>query len=113
MLFCKRQLLLQAVSGDSVVAYTAANLAGSVCGASRVTRIGFVCLAAPGWTACTPLSAHCCTRLCPVQAKPAFFCKLLEVMTKDDIALCLSPQGFSNVDPATDIFNNSNQQFWE
>lgn len=50
---------------------------------------------------------------CSVQAKPAFFCKLLEVMTNDDIALCLSPQGFSNVDPATDIFNNSNQQFWE
>ncbi len=48
-----------------------------------------------------------------LQAKPAFFCKLLEVMTNDDIALCLSPQGFSNVDPATDIFNNTNQQFWE
>jgi hypothetical protein len=50
---------------------------------------------------------------CLLQAKPAFFCKLLEVMTNDDIALCLSPQGFSNVDPATDIFNNTNQQFWE
>lgn len=49
----------------------------------------------------------------PCQAKPSFFCKLLEVMTDDDIALCLSPQGFSNVDPATDIFNNTNQQFWE
>lgn len=48
-----------------------------------------------------------------MQAKPSFFCKLLEVMTNDDIALCLSPQGFSNVDPATDIFNNTNQQFWE
>jgi hypothetical protein len=48
-----------------------------------------------------------------LQAKPAFFCKLLEVMTNDDTALCLSPQGFSNVDPATDIFNNTNQQFWE
>jgi hypothetical protein len=48
-----------------------------------------------------------------VQAKPSFFCKLLEVMTNDDISLCLSPQGFSNVDPATDIFNNTNQQFWE
>jgi hypothetical protein len=48
-----------------------------------------------------------------LQAKPSFFCKLLEVMTNDEIALCLSPQGFSNVDPATDIFNNTNQQFWE
>lgn len=34
-------------------------------------------------------------------------------MTDDSIALVLSPQGFSNVDPATDIFNNTNQQFWE
>jgi len=51
--------------------------------------------------------------LLSTQAKPSFFCKLLEVMTNDDIALCLSPQGFSNVDPATDIFNNTNQQFWE
>lgn len=52
-------------------------------------------------------------RLICLQAKPSFFCKLLEVMTNDDIAMCLSPQGFSNVDPATDIFNNTNQQFWE
>lgn len=53
-----------------------------------------------------------CVAVC-LQAKPSFFCKLLEVMTNDEIALCLSPQGFSNVDPATDIFNNTNQQFWE
>lgn len=34
-------------------------------------------------------------------------------MTNDDIALVLSPQGFSNVDPATDIYNNCNSNFWE
>jgi hypothetical protein len=56
----------------------------------------------------TPLFVHNHT-----QAKPNFFCKLLEVMTDDSIALVLSSQGFSNVDPATDIFNNTNQQFWE
>lgn len=57
------------------------------------------------------LMVLCC--FLTLQAKPSFFCKLLEVMTNDDISLCLSPQGFSNVDPATDIFNNTNQQFWE
>jgi hypothetical protein len=39
--------------------------------------------------------------------------QILEVMTDDSISLCLSPQGFSNVNPATDIYNNNNQQFWE
>jgi hypothetical protein len=47
------------------------------------------------------------------QAKPSFFLKLLEVMLDDSIALVLSPQAFSNVDAATDVFNNTNQQFWE
>ena len=31
-------------------------------------------------------------------------------MCDDTVALCLSPQAFSNVNPATDIYNNSNQQ---
>jgi hypothetical protein len=35
--------------------------------------------------------------------------QILEVMCDDGIALCLSPQGFSNVNPATDIYNNANQ----
>uniref|UniRef100_A0A383V9F4 Glycosyltransferase 2-like domain-containing protein n=1 Tax=Tetradesmus obliquus TaxID=3088 RepID=A0A383V9F4_TETOB len=48
-----------------------------------------------------------------MQAKPHFFTKILEVMCDDAVALCLSPQGFSNVNPATDIYNNANQQFWE
>ncbi|KAI8463876.1 MAG: nucleotide-diphospho-sugar transferase [Monoraphidium minutum] len=48
-----------------------------------------------------------------MQAKRNFFCKILEVMVDDSIALCLSPQAFSNVNPAVDIFNNTNQQFWE
>jgi hypothetical protein len=39
--------------------------------------------------------------------------QILEVMLDDSVALCLSPQAFSNVNPATDIFNNTNQQFWE
>jgi hypothetical protein len=48
-----------------------------------------------------------------VQAKRHLFCKLLEVMLDDEVALCLSPQAFSNVDAATDVFNNSNEQFWQ
>jgi hypothetical protein len=35
--------------------------------------------------------------------------QLLEVMVDDDVALCLTPQAFNNVNPATDIFNNTNQ----
>jgi hypothetical protein len=31
-------------------------------------------------------------------------------MVDDNVALCLSPQAFSNVNPATDIYNNTNQQ---
>lgn len=36
--------------------------------------------------------------------------QILEVMCDDSIALCLSPQAFSNVNPATDIYNNTNKQ---
>ena len=46
-------------------------------------------------------------------AKPNFFTKVLEVMVDDDVALCLTPQGFNNVNPETDIFNNLNLPFWE
>ena len=46
-------------------------------------------------------------------AKPNFFCKILEVMVDDDCALCLTPQGFNNVDAQSDIFNNLNLSFWE
>lgn len=48
-----------------------------------------------------------------MQAKPHFFLKILEVMLDDKVALCLTPQAFSNVNFATDILNNSNAQFWE
>lgn len=34
-------------------------------------------------------------------------------MVDDSVALCLTPQAFSNVDAAADIFNNANLQFWE
>jgi len=46
-------------------------------------------------------------------AKPNFFTKILEVMVDDDISLCLTPQGFNNVDAQSDIFNNLNLSFWE
>lgn len=46
-------------------------------------------------------------------AKPNFFTKILEVMVDDDVALCLTPQGFNNVDAQSDIFNNLNLSFWE
>ncbi|KAF8068163.1 midA [Scenedesmus sp. PABB004] len=39
--------------------------------------------------------------------------RVLEVMCDDAVALCLTPQGFHNVHPATDIYNNSNLQFWQ
>lgn len=46
-------------------------------------------------------------------AKPNFYTKILEVMADDDCSLCLTPQGFHNVNPQTDIFNNLNLSFWE
>jgi hypothetical protein len=46
-------------------------------------------------------------------AKPNFFTKILEVMVDDDVSLCLTPQGFNNVDAQSDIFNNLNLSFWE
>jgi cellulose synthase/poly-beta-1,6-N-acetylglucosamine synthase-like glycosyltransferase len=46
-------------------------------------------------------------------AKPNFYTKILEVMLDDDCALCLTPQGFNNVDAQSDIFNNLNLSFWE
>jgi hypothetical protein len=46
-------------------------------------------------------------------ARPNFYTKILEVMLDDDCALCLTPQGFSNVDAQRDIFNNLNLSFWE
>jgi hypothetical protein len=46
-------------------------------------------------------------------ARPNFFTKILEVMLDNDCALCLTPQGFNNVDSQCDIFNNLNLSFWE
>ncbi|KAI8463461.1 MAG: glycosyl hydrolase family 9-domain-containing protein [Monoraphidium minutum] len=37
----------------------------------------------------------------------------LEVLWDDSVALCLTPQAFSNADAAADVFNNANAQFWE
>ncbi|KAL6758953.1 hypothetical protein V8C86DRAFT_3133889, partial [Haematococcus lacustris] len=38
---------------------------------------------------------------------------IMEVMLDDNIALCLTPQAFHNIDPDTDLFNSINVQFWE
>lgn len=42
-----------------------------------------------------------------------FFCKVLEIMADDSVSLCLTPQGYHNVLPDSDIFNNVNLAFWE
>jgi endoglucanase len=42
-----------------------------------------------------------------------FFIKILEVMYDERVSLCLTPQGFHNINLASDIFNNSNLSFWE
>lgn len=36
--------------------------------------------------------------------------QVLEVMWEDDVALCLTPQAFSNIQPSADIWNNINVQ---
>jgi hypothetical protein len=38
--------------------------------------------------------------------------KVLEAMWDESVALTLTPQAFSNINPNADIFNNINQQFW-
>jgi hypothetical protein len=48
-----------------------------------------------------------------MMAKKDFYCKILEIMMDDEIALCLTPQAFHNIDPAADLFNNINILFWE
>ncbi|KAG1680162.1 hypothetical protein FOA52_000275 [Chlamydomonas sp. UWO 241] len=48
-----------------------------------------------------------------MMAKPDFFCKTLEVMADEELALCLTPQAFHNINPDGDLFNNINKQFWE
>jgi hypothetical protein len=61
------------------------------------------------FTFCPPLLPTAPPPPPPSQTTP----QILEVLCDDSVALCLSPQAFSNVDPAIDIFNNTNQQFWE
>ncbi len=39
--------------------------------------------------------------------------QVLEVMQDDNMALCLTPQCFHNIQPETDLFNSINVQFWE
>ncbi|KAF6266301.1 glycosyltransferase like family 2-domain-containing protein [Scenedesmus sp. NREL 46B-D3] len=43
----------------------------------------------------------------------SFFCRVLEVMADQDIALCLTPQNFDDVKASYDIFNCLNLSFWE
>lgn len=40
-----------------------------------------------------------------------FFRRVLEVMWDDNVALCLTPQGFSNIRPTADIWNHVNPQY--
>jgi hypothetical protein len=35
------------------------------------------------------------------------------LLQDDTVALCLTPQGYHNIRPGTDIFNNVNLGFWE
>jgi hypothetical protein len=50
----------------------------------------------------------------PTRARPPSppFPQILEAMWDDSVALCLTPQAFSNINPKADIFNNINQQVW-
>ena len=47
-------------------------------------------------------------------ANPDFFLKTLRLFDAgDNVGMVLSPQCFYNLDPAADIFNHGNVQFWE
>jgi hypothetical protein len=50
---------------------------------------------------------HCCCCCC---CCCCFAWQVLEVMWDDDVALCLTPQAFSNIHPTADIWNNINVQ---
>lgn len=39
--------------------------------------------------------------------------QILEALWDESTSLCLTPQAFSNIVPASDLFNNINTQFWE
>jgi hypothetical protein len=39
--------------------------------------------------------------------------QVLEVMWDESVGLCLTPQAFSNIPQAGDLWNNINLQFWE
>lgn len=67
---------------------------------------------------CSAMQLHSVYKFCIMHAwwRPSMcvllllVLQILEVMCDDSIALCLSPQAFSNVNPATDIYNNTNKQ---
>jgi cellulose synthase/poly-beta-1,6-N-acetylglucosamine synthase-like glycosyltransferase len=42
-----------------------------------------------------------------------FFLKALEPMIDPALALCLTPQGYTNIFAPEDIFNNANKQWWQ
>lgn len=39
--------------------------------------------------------------------------QVLEVMWDESVGLCLTPQSFSNIPQACDVWNHINVQFWE
>lgn len=59
-----------------------------------------------------PVSSGSAINTCATNQACFWPCRLqvLEVMWEDSVALCLTPQAFSNIHPAADIFNNINKQ---
>jgi hypothetical protein len=51
-----------------------------------------------------------CASNSPLSPTPRPPRQILEAMWDDSVALCLTPQAFSNINPKADIFNNINQQ---
>jgi hypothetical protein len=58
------------------------------------------------------VAADCCRCCCCLLLLLLLFAawQVLEVMWDDDVALCLTPQAFSNIHPTADIWNNINVQ---
>ncbi|KAJ9506235.1 hypothetical protein QJQ45_014216, partial [Haematococcus lacustris] len=64
---------------------------------------------------CLTSSTGCMPALLPADSAAGVLAALqiFEVMLDDNLALCLTPQAFHNIDPDTDLFNSINVQFWE
>ncbi|KAJ9528567.1 hypothetical protein QJQ45_020457, partial [Haematococcus lacustris] len=64
---------------------------------------------------CLTSSTGCMPALLPADSAAGVLAvlQIFEVMLDDNLALCLTPQAFHNIDPDTDLFNSINVQFWE